>query len=169
MPANANGLPGAAVALDGASRIGLWKLMAAIGFMLWLATLLAWWWSRRAAGTLPPATAPAPTVTSQAQRAALLRACSLGDLAGAERALVAWARHERGDVRNLGELAVRLSDDAQRTSTSALQRARYAGESTEGVAMRLQQAFRPGIAWSDALPRAVSTAGPLPPLYPARD
>jgi hypothetical protein len=36
-----------------ATRIRLWQVFAAIGFLLWFATLLAWWWSRRAAGTLP--------------------------------------------------------------------------------------------------------------------
>jgi hypothetical protein len=111
----------------------------------------------------------ASNVDSTTQRAALLRACSLGDLAGAERALVAWARNERADVRNLGELAARVADGAQRTATSALQRARYADESIDGIAARLQQAFRTGIAWSDAPQRAASTGDPLPPLYPTRD
>ena len=167
-PANANGVPGAASAFDDASRVGLWKVIAAIGFLLWAATLLAWWSSRRIAGMAPSAST-APTANSSSQRAAFLRACALGDLSGAERALVTWARHERTEVRNLGELAMRLSDDAQRTAASALQRARYAGESVEGIATRLQQAFRSGIAWSDELPRAANTADPLPPLYPKRD
>ena len=114
-----------------------------------------------------PARSAAPTST--AQRATFLRACSLGDLAGAERALVAWARNERPDVRNLGELATRLSDEAQCSSTSSLQRARYAGEAGEGIATRLQQAFRGGIAWKDVPAAARSAAGPLPALYPGRD
>jgi hypothetical protein len=168
-PVPANGLPAAASAFDEGSRIGLWKMIAAIGFVLWAATLLAWWSSRRFAGMAPRVAARVPNVDSTAQRAAFLRACSLGDLAGAERALVAWARSERADVRNLGELAARLADDAQRTAASALQRARYAGESIDGIATRLQQAFRAGIAWSDAPQRIASTADPLPPLYPTRD
>ena len=168
-PANANGLPGAVSAFGEATRIRLWQVFAAIGFLLWFATLLAWWWSRRAAGTLPRLPTGAADTNSTAQRAAFLRACSLGDLAGAERALVAWARHERADVRNLGELAARLADDTQSDSTAALQRARYAGEPVEGIATRLQQAFRTGIAWRDAPARAAGSADPLPPLYPARD
>jgi hypothetical protein len=64
---------------------------------------------------------------------------------------------------------MRLADDAQRTATSALQRARYAGEPVEGIATRLQQAFRNGIAWSDGPSRSASTVDPLPPLYPTRD
>jgi hypothetical protein len=168
-PASVNGLPSAISAFGEASRVGLWKGIAAIGFVLWLATLLAWWGSRRVAGMPSPASVRASNVDATTQRAAFLRACSLGDLSGAERALVAWARNERADVRNLGELAARVADDAQRTATSALQRARYAGESTDGIATRLQQAFRNGIAWSDAAQRAASAADPLPPLYPTRD
>jgi hypothetical protein len=168
-PMPANGLPAAASAFDEASRIGLWKMIAAIGFVLWAATMLAWWSSRRFARMPPRVPTRVSNVDSTAQRAAFLRACSLGDLAGAERALVAWARNERADVRNLGELAARLADDAQRTATSALQRVRYAGESIDGIATRLQQAFRTGITWSDAPRRAASTADPLPPLYPTRD
>jgi hypothetical protein len=168
-PASVNGLPSAISAFGEASRVGLWKGIAAIGFVLWLATLLAWWGSRRVAGVPSPASVRASNVDATTQRAAFLRACSLGDLSGAERALVAWARNERADVRNLGELAARVADDAQRTATSALQRARYAGESTDGIATRLQQAFRNGIAWSDAAQRAASAADPLPPLYPTRD
>lgn len=168
-PASVNGLPSAISAFGEASRVGLWKGIAAIGFVLWLATLLAWWGSRRVAGVPSPASVRASNVDATTQRAAFLRACSLGDLSGAERALVAWARNERADVRNLGELAARVADDAQRTATSALQRARYAGESTDGIVTRLQQAFRNGIAWSDAAQRAASAAGPLPPLYPTRD
>lgn len=169
MPANANGVPDAIPVFDDVGSVGLWKAIAATGFVLWAATLLAWWLSRRFAGVLPATPMRAPDVDSSSQRAAFLRACSLGDLSGAERALVAWARRERAGVRNLGELSARLADDAQLTATSALQRARYAGETTEGIATRLQQAFRSGIAWSDALPRAASTADPLPPLYPKRD
>ena len=165
---NANGVPDPTTAFGDTTRIGLWKMFAAIGFVLWFATLLAWWWSRRAIGTLPTAPTRIAPPGAAAQRAAFLRACSLGDLAGAEHALVAWARSERGDVRNLGELAARVADEAQQASTAALQRARYAGEPAEGIATRLQQAFRSGIAWNDA-PVTAREAGPLPALYPGRD
>jgi len=168
-PSNANGSPDAASAFGNTTSVGLWKMIAALGFVLWFATLLAWWWSRRAFAAMPALPARSAAPTSTAQRATFLRACSLGDLAGAERALVAWARNERPDVRNLGELATRLSDEAQCSSTSSLQRARYAGEAGEGIATRLQQAFRGGIAWKDVPAAARSAAGPLPALYPGRD
>lgn len=175
---NASGLPapaampaGAAASAPGtafteATTVGLWRMLAAVGFILWIATLSAWWWSRRIA---PRAVSPSPSATNaeSPSRVAFLRACALGDLAGAERALVAWARGERAGVRNLGELAVAVDDEAQRMVTIALERARYAGQPGEGVATRLQQAFRGGIAWRAAARARRDDA--LPALYPGHD
>jgi hypothetical protein len=161
----------AAPTIDADLHAGLWKILAATAFLLWLATLFAWWVSRRFArapapvrGT-PGASASAPA----APRADFLRACALGDLAGAERALVAWARSERGDVHNLGQLAAGLADPAQGDVLAELQRTRYAsGAAAEGLAARLQRAFRGGLRWR------VDAAAPhreeaLPALYPDHD
>lgn len=147
------------------TRVRVWKLLAGAGFALWLITLALWWRSRRAPGVR--SAAPAAPVDASGQRAAFLRACALGEFAGAERALVAWARRERSDVRNLGELAARLDDNAQCDALAALQRVRYAGASAQGLATQLQQAFKRGLAWR---PRAASAArSALPALYPDRD
>ena len=145
------------------TSVRVWQVLAALGFLLWLATLALWWRSRRAD---PIAAANAPPASGiSAQRAAFLRAAALGELAGAERALVAWARSERPDVRNLGELAVHLHDSAQRDALAALQRARYAGASAQGVGSQLERAFKGGFAWTR--PAAASkNASPLPALYP---
>lgn len=164
-----NAAPAIAPAFDGGLRAGLWKMLAVTAFVLWLATLLAWWATRRfARGPIAPAVGAA-VPASAAPRADFLRACALGDLAGAERALVAWARSERADVYNLGQLAARLVDPAQRDVLAELQRTRYAGgEAAEGVAARLQRAFRGGLRWQvdDAGPRRAEA---LPALYPERD
>ena len=141
-----------------------WQALAALGFLLWLITLGLWWRSRR----MSPIVAVGPSQASpgaSAQRAAFLRACALGELAGAERALVAWARSERAEVRNLGELAGRLTDAAQRDALAALQRARYAGASTHGVGTQLERAFKAGLAWPDTAGK-VGEKSPLPALYP---
>ena len=145
------------------TSVRVWQVLAALGFLLWLATLALWWRSRRAD---PIAAANAPPASGiSAQRAAFLRAAALGELAGAERALVAWARSERPDVRNLGELGVRLQDAAQREALAALQRSRYAGASAQGVGSQLERAFKGGFAWTR--PAAASkNASPLPALYP---
>jgi len=187
-PANPAGLPGAiatpgsaspnaatpaiaashtaAAPTAASSNVRLWQIVAGIGFALWLLTLGLWWRSRRAAPTtVSPA---APSSDSSSQRAAFLRACSLGEFAGAERALVAWARSERPEVRNLGELAPRLSDSLQREALAELQRVRYAGASSQGLATRLQQAFKSGLAWREQAAPRLSTSA-LPALYPERD
>lgn len=143
-----------------------WRMLSALGFGLWLLTLALWWWSRRRIA--PTAVAPAPSNDASSQRAQFLRSCSLGEFAGAERALIAWARRERPDVRNLGELAARLEPGAQREALADLQRVRYAGGSTQGLAMRLQTAFKNGLAWAGHPVRQPREAA-LPALYPERD
>ncbi|MBO9664274.1 BatD family protein [Dokdonella sp.] len=141
-----------------------WQALAVLGFALWLVTLALWWRSRRRAAPAMAAS-PATSADGSSQRAAFLRACSLGEFAGAERALIAWARRERADVRNLGELATRLADAAQREALADLQRTRYAGASAQGLSTRLQTAFKNGLVWADA--RARRAAEPaLPALYP---
>jgi hypothetical protein len=147
-------------------RLRIWKTLAVVGFALWLITLALWGRSRR--GATVAKTAPAPIPDTSSQRAAFLRACSLGEFAGAERALVAWARSERADVRNLGELAARLGDPMQQGALADLQRTRYAGAPSQGLATRLQHAFKAGLAWRDEAARRVAVAA-LPALYPERD
>ncbi|MEO6688735.1 MAG: BatD family protein [Dokdonella sp.] len=144
----------------------VWRGLAILGFALWLITLGLWWRSRQRA----PGASRAAAISAEpsAQRTVFLRACALGEFAGAERALIAWARSERADVRNLGELATRLADTAQRDALADLQRTRYAGAPSQGLATRLQQAFQRGLAWrEDKTTRSAASA--LPALYPERD
>lgn len=151
------------VASNRPGAIKLWQALAVLGFALWLVTLALWWRSRRRAVSV---TAAAPAANdASSQRAAFLRACSLGEFAGAERALIAWARRERADVRNLGELATRLGDAAQREALADLQRTRYAGAPAQGLATRLQTAFKNGLVWSNMPPRRAAEPV-LPALYP---
>jgi hypothetical protein len=145
------------------ASLRIWQLLAALGLVLWLVTTALWWRSRR---TAPAAAADIPPQAgASAQRAAFLRASSMGELAGAERALIAWARSERPDVRNLGELAARLENSAQLDALAALQRARYAGAPAQGVGAQLERAFRGGLAWRSAAARREDKS-PLPTLYP---
>ncbi len=166
-PASAPSAPRSGGSIVDATRSALWQMLAAIGFILWGLTVFAWWWSRRVA---PPSAARPATlaIDASAPRATFLRACALGDLAGAERALVAWARSERSGVRNLGELAAAVDTDAQRSAAIALERARYAGQPAEGLATRLRQAYRAGIAWR-AQPASRHAGDALPALYPSHD
>ncbi|MEO8459385.1 MAG: BatD family protein [Dokdonella sp.] len=151
---------------DGAS--GRWRALALLGFALWIFTLLVWWSrSRRKPVAATVQTVAQESLDSAAARASFLRSCSLGELAGAERSLIAWARSERPDVRNLGEVLLRLDDPVQREALLNLQRARYAGAATDGLASALQSAFRKGLAWSQFKADHV-VASPLPALYPDR-
>ena len=79
--------------------------------------------------------------------------------------MVAWARNERPDVRNLGELGGRLQDSAQRDALAALQRARYAGAPVQGVGSQLERAFKGGIGWHDAAGPPKKNESVLPALY----
>ncbi|MCR6700494.1 MAG: BatD family protein [Dokdonella sp.] len=149
-----------------APSLWVWQALAASGFALWLATLALWAWRARpraaaqsAAGGVDPGGAEA--------RGRFLRAAALGELAGAERSLIAWARTERPQLRNVGELIAALGDEGQREALLALQRARYAGASAEGLGGRLERAFRDGLRWA-VVPTASRSASALPALYPER-
>lgn len=143
-----------------------WRNLALLGFGLWLLTIAAWGWQARGRRRMESARAgpPQPPAGAAAQRAAFLRACALGDLAGCERALVAWARAERPHLHNPGALSTQLDDAAQRDAIAALQRVRYAGAPAQGIASQLGNAFRPGFAWKAAPTQRES--GVLPELYP---
>ena len=157
--------PTTSVPIATPASVRFWQTLAGIGFVLWLLTLALWWRTRGARPTVRVDAAIPPNAGSAAHRAVFLKACSLGELAGAERALVAWARSERPDVRNLGELAVRLDSAAQTDALAALQRARYAGAAKQGVGSQLERAFKAGLAWrKPAAPSGQKSA--LPALYP---
>jgi hypothetical protein len=154
---------------ESTSDLHAWQLLAALGLFLWLATLaLFWWWQRRRTHAGRTASDARTGIADGNARARFLRACSLGDHVGAERALLAWARAERPQLHNLGEVAARLGDPAQCDALSELARVRYAGDRSDGLAQRLERAFRRGFDWNDA--RRPESAGDeaLPPLYPPR-
>lgn len=141
----------------------IWRILAIAATSLWLVTLLLWWRSRRSSVEVPRDRASA--IGENAGRSVFLRACAMGDVAGAERAILGWARSERPQWRNLGEIAAQLDDEAQREALHDLQRVRYAGASIDALAARLERAFKRGFAWSDTRATVASTS-PLPPLYP---
>jgi hypothetical protein len=165
-PPAADANPYAPLLVDSQARF--WRLAAWAVFVLWLATMLAWWLHSRRAPKVRASVDDASTAKASTHRAAFLRACSLGEFAAAERALVAWSRSERGEVRNLGELARRLGDERQRDALARLQAARYAGASSEGLGTLLHNAFKGGLAWT-RVPATRASDEPLPALYPERD
>lgn len=149
-----------------ASAVRFWQGLAAAGFALWLATLASWAWRARPRAGATPAADGADESGAHA-RGRFLRAAALGELAGAERSLIAWARTERPQLRNVGELIAALGDEGQREALLALQRARYAGASADGIGGRLERALRDGLRWG-TVPSASRGTSALPALYPER-
>jgi hypothetical protein len=144
--------------------ISFWRWTALLLGGLWLITMTLWWHSRR----IRKVDKAIRTHAAQAPgRSVFLRACSMGDLVGAERALVSWARSERAGIRNLGELIAALDDPAQRDVVADLQRMRYAGANSEGLGARLTRAFRDGFSWIKPGSTVAETSA-LPPLYPVQ-
>lgn len=167
LPSAASEAPATAVVYPSATsgtELRFWRWAAVLLGSLWLLTLMLWWRSRDVTRTVQAAKShPAQTPA----RSAFLRACSMGDLTGAERALVSWARSEQAGMLNLGGLSAALDDPAQREVLDELQRMRYAGASAEGLGARLTRAFRGGFSWTKPV-SATAASSPLPPLYPSR-
>ncbi len=165
---SANDVPATTVLYPSASsgaELRFWRWSALLLGTLWIFTAALWWRSRkvtRVARVASTHTTPAPG------RSVFLRACSMGDLTGAERALVSWARSEKAGILNLGGLSSALEDPVQREVLDDLQRMRYAGASAEGLGARLTRAFRNGFAWARPTTEMASSS-PLPALYPSRN
>lgn len=140
-----------------------WQMATALMGLLWIATLLLWLLvARRAPRAL---STPAPEAAeSRAWRPELAHALARGDLAAVRRALMRISP----DIRDLGTLAARLSDPAQREALAALERALYRGEADDGLIPRLRAAFarRPELSAPGTVAEPGRTA--LAPLYPPR-
>lgn len=164
---SANDAPAATVVypseVSGAD-LRFWRWSALLLGTLWLLTMALWWRSR---ATMGIAKAAAAHPAQAPGRSVFLRACSMGDLSSAERALVSWARSEKAGILNLGGLSSAIDDPGQREVLDELQRMRYAGASGQGLGARLTRAFRDGFAWAKPVADAAQ-ASPLPPLYPTR-
>lgn len=139
-----------------------WRWIALGSLALWLASVLLWWIvSRRRRAPVTSRTEDSVRVRRQTFR----HAARQSDAAAQAHALLAWARAERPQIRDLGDLAAALADPDQRAAIAALQRRRYAptGDDGDRTDRALAQAFRRGFAW-----RAGDREPPpeVPPLYP---
>lgn len=143
----------------------IWVALASVA--LWLVSVFAWWWQRRRhtnapkvrAARVPPALTPDAAALHRAFDAAVRSA----DASAALRSLLAWAHAERPAIRQPGELAAALADDAQRRVLAALQQRCYGAAGADAGATDPAKAFARGFAWrSEAQPPDDS----LPPLYP---
>lgn len=160
---------GAAVAAASAfAQAQWWRRVAFCALALWALTVVAWigWQRRQRQRAQPQTPAPAVAGTAGPARTAFRRACTIEDLPAAARALLAWVREGDPQIRNLGELACRLGEDAQAAAIIELERALYGAGSVPGLGSRLAAAFRDGPKFLSQRPPA--SPSPLPPLYPLR-
>ena len=147
---------------------GRWRWIALVAIALWLLTMAMWFLSARRRGNdVSTVVSPQPSKAAATARAEFLRACALGDLAGAERGLIAWGRTEHAHINNLDTLAKAVDSDDQRNVLRELQTSRYSGSVVDGLAQRLQSAFRAGPSWTASATSTSAKTGPLPELYPS--
>lgn len=167
-PASAASAPTSAVAASSHGHVRWWRWIALASLLLWLLSMLGWWWYRRHRGAAKGAVTrvepvmPTPPA-ARALREAFMQAARGDDASVQAHALLAWARVERPDLRNLGELSAALSSSSQRAAIAAIQQRQYGG-TPAGEGVDLAATFARGFAWRN------DTAGgddsPLPPLYP---
>jgi len=150
-----------------------WILVSAGLGLLWIATLLGWWSTRRrvplgARRPEPPESAvlavpPAESPPSAARaRAKFHDACRRSDAPAARRYLLAWVEAAWPDTRaaGLGALAKRFADPRVAEAFGGLDRACYAGAAWDGEQLAVVLKELPG-------PRARGAApdSPIAPLY----
>lgn len=144
------------------TMLAIWRLLAIGSLLLWLLTVVAFvLWRRQ---TPAPRAAPAPAAASSGTRKAFDQAIGRNDAPAAARQLLAWARREGVEARNLGELAARLQSPQQREAIAALQAALYAADAKAEIPAALAASFSAGLALA---PRAAANddATVLPPLW----
>jgi hypothetical protein len=161
--------PATASARDGAittnsASLRIWQLAAAALAAL-LALALAWGWRRgQRAGAAMPTDKDEPCGPARSKQT-LARALTLGETNAIVKALREAAPGSMPD--NLGEVARRLDDPAQREAVLAFEAGRWSADGlslTDQIA-RLREAFSRPPRW--AVPASSKAhSGALPPLYP---
>ena len=142
-----------------------WKLVAQILAVVWLMTVIGWWWSTRPTRDQKE---PAPVPLHKRQAVALKtarKAAVDGDGPGVKRALLEWARLEwpERSPRSLGEIATRvdapLSEELERLSGAS-----YGQGDRDWDGEALAKALK---SFSIVHGRAADSRGDvLPPLMP---
>ena len=146
---------------------GFWRLVAEILAVLWLLTVIAWWWSGRPTRERAPReVAPPPLHKQQARHLKVARKAALdGDGAGVRHALLDWGRLQwpTNAPRSIGALAARvsapLSEELVQLSDSA-----YGSNGTRWDGEALARYLR-SFAVLDENANATPD-DPLPPLMP---
>ena len=154
---------------DALAVIGTWQRATEILAILWLLTLVAWWWTSRSAPRKPREPREKAAPPAHKQQAALLRAArkaaAAGDAASVRHALLEWGRLQWHGAapRSIGEFADRvaspLSDELRRLSAASYGKG-DAGWDGAALAAALRSVFIVDRK------RDVAADDPLPPLMP---
>jgi hypothetical protein len=158
-------VPASAKPVQPARPAGLWQWVSLALALLWLATILVWWYSRRR--VQPPAVPAASGVESANVNAghafrAFRQACLENDAPAARRHLIAWA----GSVwpieppTGLHALSRRLSDDKLTDALMQLDRACYTEDAWQGATLAALLTAMPV-----EMPAHVQSKPRLPDLY----
>lgn len=149
------------------SSNAVWQALSAALLILFLGAAMQIYRLKRRLDRLLQARAPAASNESPADlklaEAELRRAITLGDDAGAGRALIALARGRGLSVNALAEVPSMLADGALKTLVGTLATARFAPNPERLDLSELKAALK-SQAWQSARPRS-QEADALPPLY----
>ncbi|MEX2481514.1 MAG: BatD family protein [Gammaproteobacteria bacterium] len=148
----------------------LWMSLSAAFALAWLATLGAWWYSRRSG----PAHPRPLRVNIQGREAgrtarasnALRQACAANDAEAARTALLDWAQgRDAGPCRHLRDVVAVSTSAALRAAVIELERALYGGQRQAWQGDGLWQAFRLEPATPPVRQAERRPEDPLPPLF----
>lgn len=144
-----------------------WRRVSELLAVIWLVTLLAWWWTSRPSRPEPSEPRPVPVHKRQSRLLKDARKAARGnDAAGVKAALLEWAALEwpEDTPRSIGSLAQRVSEDLA-TQLDALSRQSYGPDPGSFDGDALAAAIRSFSVLKDGDPGAGDT---LPPLLPRR-
>ncbi len=141
--------------------VPVWQWLSAMLGVLWLVTLLAWWYSRRRVASAPQADEAREVIHAGSAFKAFQQACRANDPHAARRHLLAWASAIWRDDPPLGlkELSRRMKDAKVTDALRQLDRACYTGKAWHGEDLALSIPEQP------VLTKASKTGPALPDLY----
>lgn len=149
--------------LHALATLSRWRWVAIASVGLWLLSVIAFLLWRRRKPPSTSTTSPHAGQHARGLRQAFMDAARRHDAALQAQCLLAWARAERPDLRNLGDVSMEIASDSQRAAIERLQRLQFAGDAT-GDAIDFAAVFAQGFVWRTT--NGSDGGSPLPPLYP---
>ncbi len=150
----------------------VWRIVAVIVFVVWVATLIVWWFVslRKRGGAEGEPERTKSRGKNKASIAAVRAACKSGNVARVRDALinVAAARWSDAPPKSLGEIAARVTDDAVRDALWAIEQRLYKPGDDEKPLEDFCAALEKWIQSAEAEKSDTEPQGGLRSLYPQR-